>query len=1086
MRLLAVRGENLASLVGPFELDFRVEPLASAGLFAIRGPTGAGKSTLLDAICLALYGDTPRYAGRTTVGLGDRSDDRINEADVRWLLSRGAGQCFAEVEFDDADGHPWRARWGVRRSRLRVEGKLQPAEMSLYDGITGDVVASGVSEARAAIAARLGLSFEQFRRAVLLAQGEFAAFLRADAKERSEVLERITGTGIYAQLSRAAYERARALRDEIAALQLQRAQLGVLEDPARAAAEAELEEARIARTAVEAAHGRAEAAVRWWREAAEHASQVEAAQQAWEGAQAADQAAEPDRAALARARRIREARGPLEAFDQAAAAHKAARDRAEAAATELSSAQKASEAAAGAVKAAVEARDAAVARRAEAEPALAEAAALTARREPLAVDVEAAEKAARGAADEASARGPDQGSPGDPAAGEASARWDAWVREAQQAVDRAEAAVGQLPATTPWEARRETLREMWRDLDQHARASGERAAAREAAENAVKGAADTAAAAATARTTAGEGAEQAEQRLVEARAVHMAAQARASLATHRELLVAGEPCPLCGSAEHPDPIQAERDAVLAEAAGAVKAREADARAAREAASAARARAEAAEATRSSAVKAASQVEQEIARGLAAWRELDGARVLDALVACEVPAPGPWPDGPEGAAPWRDAVKAAGTRAASEVDAADEARKKAEADAARARAERDRRLAVRALREAQARQVAAEGTYKALKERLVDLDRQLTALLGDDSVEQRRARLDAAVTTARDAVDRARDAASDAEARAASSEARRTLADTAVADAEARVTASSAARDAALAALGVSAEEASAALARPVEALDAEAMRLDGLRTAVARAEAARDTRVQAQARHALDRPDDTDTAVVAASVLAEAVSAVDAARARAQEAERVVLNDDDARTRAAALTVRVEEQEAAARPVEQVAELIGSANGARFRRFAQALTLDRLVALANRHLLELHPRYRLERVPGEDMALQVRDRDQGDEVRGLRSLSGGETFLVSLALALALADLAPARSPVRTLFIDEGFGTLDRETLDQVLAVLGALQATGRTVGIISHVDGLADRIDVQVHVERRGGGRSRIRLDPPPVGDPG
>jgi exonuclease SbcC len=139
--------------------------------------------------------------------------------------------------------------------------------------------------------------------------------------------------------------------------------------------------------------------------------------------------------------------------------------------------------------------------------------------------------------------------------------------------------------------------------------------------------------------------------------------------------------------------------------------------------------------------------------------------------------------------------------------------------------------------------------------------------------------------------------------------------------------------------------------------------------------------------------------------------------------------------------------------------------------------LDVLLAHANRHLEDLARRYRLERVPGSDLELQVLDREMGDEVRSVHSLSGGESFLVSLALALGLASLSSHRTQVESLFIDEGFSSLDPETLDIAIASLDALQSLGRKVGVISHVPAMVERIGVQVRVEARGGGKGVIRV---------
>ncbi|WJV55031.1 SbcC/MukB-like Walker B domain-containing protein [Prodigiosinella aquatilis] len=150
--------------------------------------------------------------------------------------------------------------------------------------------------------------------------------------------------------------------------------------------------------------------------------------------------------------------------------------------------------------------------------------------------------------------------------------------------------------------------------------------------------------------------------------------------------------------------------------------------------------------------------------------------------------------------------------------------------------------------------------------------------------------------------------------------------------------------------------------------------------------------------------------------------------------------------------------------------LIGSQKGDKFRRFAQGLTLDHLVYLANRQLSRLHGRYLLQRKASDTLELQVVDTWQADAVRDTRTLSGGESFLVSLALALALSDLVSNKTRIDSLFLDEGFGTLDGETLDSALDVLDNLNASGKTIGVISHVEAMKERIQVQIRVKKRNG----------------
>ncbi|MBI5914227.1 MAG: AAA family ATPase [Bacteroidetes bacterium] len=158
-------------------------------------------------------------------------------------------------------------------------------------------------------------------------------------------------------------------------------------------------------------------------------------------------------------------------------------------------------------------------------------------------------------------------------------------------------------------------------------------------------------------------------------------------------------------------------------------------------------------------------------------------------------------------------------------------------------------------------------------------------------------------------------------------------------------------------------------------------------------------------------------------------------------------------------------------------DLIGSHDGSKFRKFAQGLTLQKLVQLANTHLQNLYGRYVVVKRPGEDLELDIVDTYQADNVRSMLTLSGGESFLVSLSLALGLSDLAGRNANIRSLFIDEGFGTLDDQTLDLAISTLENLQAKGKTIGIISHVKELKERIATQVRVVKKGGGTSVVEV---------
>jgi exonuclease SbcC len=224
-------------------------------------------------MCLALFDRTPRFANRGGVVIGGPSEDPnagLRTTDVRGILRHGAVEGWAEVEFLGVDEHRWRARWEVRRARGRADGRMQLQQMQLIDAIDGHVVsADRKSDTLAAIERRLGLDFDQFRRSVLLAQGEFAAFLEASGGERAELLERMTGTWLYRELGRGAFERAKQAERELDTVVRERAQLRLLSSDGRAQLEAAAVSKRGERRELDKNRSAAEAALRWYLRAAE-------------------------------------------------------------------------------------------------------------------------------------------------------------------------------------------------------------------------------------------------------------------------------------------------------------------------------------------------------------------------------------------------------------------------------------------------------------------------------------------------------------------------------------------------------------------------------------------------------------------------------------------------------------------------------------------------------------------------------------------------------------------------------------------------------------------------------------------------
>ncbi len=240
MRILRLTIRNLNSLRCEATINFDEPPLSRAGIFAITGPTGAGKTTLLDALTLALYGRTPR-------------DSKANE-----IMSNGSADCLAEVEFETPAGR-YRAAYARKRAHGKPDGNLQAAQRYLakYDPETGEwpyLAERLVREVDEQIEAVTGLDFDRFTRSVMLTQGDFARFLAAKASERGDLLERITGTEIYNQISQAAFERHKLARQELEEGRRELSGLELLPPTERTATEEQAAEAKAAAQETDTAH----------------------------------------------------------------------------------------------------------------------------------------------------------------------------------------------------------------------------------------------------------------------------------------------------------------------------------------------------------------------------------------------------------------------------------------------------------------------------------------------------------------------------------------------------------------------------------------------------------------------------------------------------------------------------------------------------------------------------------------------------------------------------------------------------------------------------------------------------------------
>lgn len=1246
MRILAIRGENLASLAAPFEIDLAAEPLAGSGLFAITGETGAGKSTILDALCLALYGEYPRVSVGRRENAPDPSGEAISIHDGRAILRRGAGGGYAEVDFVGQDGERYRVRWEANRARGRANGRLQNEQRALYRLDDGSAVATGKTQVREAVEARTDLTFDQFRRTVLLAQGEFDAFLLAAESERAELLEKITGTEIYAAISVRVHDGTEARRRLVEHLEQRRDDVGLLDDEARQAlldeqshlalavaqkgverdqhserldhfkrvAAARSDLARAEAQAL-AAHTTREAAADDYqslaefdlveplrplavdlqnarRTAAEAKSRLDSLLVAREEARTLDVASATQLAdavtANVAAEDVLKNFGPLwseaerldaelaatrtefnDAMEKSQQAEATLRDKADALATINQTLGQTSE-----LHRTTAAQLKSQSDRILLADRLSDAMDLLAKLDALKQDHTAARSEAAGA-EETVTRLRGEMTALSEKLTEDRGRKDGLSRDIGDrrgglaGIDEAAFHERDIDLQRALEA----LREASTVCEQHVRASADlthRESEHMLATQEVS----------TAKSQIVEAeADRLRDRIARAEIVpiaELADEAVSSEAIHlRSLLAPNLACPVCGSTDHP---HLAHPSALNEMAARLRHRREELDTALTATGQ---RLDAATRARS-----AGEVRQaETARGIDVARgQVLAAKsaygkqcssLNDLCTKAHISGSVPPVLDDQAASKLAAVISVAiAERSAIAAPLADARRLRTEIDSLQR--EHD------ALSEAietitrsidqrrpdfQAAQLkATEHTVQAagLAERLISIRREITPFLAaagvaiDDldvdptgvsvtlsTVATEYAGLREQVgqlemTLQRLAPERAAAAASLEHAQAQVTATALLLDQRRLAEGEkararaelldgeptvshrtrineacrttrevlARARDTKSATDAAFQAAGARCDEAAAGLetanARNASAEAAFSMAcldiarsLDQVVTLIATDPAlSRALRVRIQEieqgvndagtavltrqndlHRALEGFDETTDAEALAAVIAALATEIGDLQQRTGVLAAALARDDEARHAAANLSAEIDDAKAELAIWQAVDDAVGSASGDRFRRFVQGITLDHMVHLANDHLHALTPRYRLARGATSDLTLHIIDRDMGDEVRGTRSLSGGERFLVSLALALALSGLEGRSSFVDTLFIDEGFGSLDAETLDLAVDALETLQGRGQKVGVITHVAAMIERIAVQVRVEKRGAGRSEIRV---------
>ena len=955
MRIHTIRLANLNALTGTWEIDLD-HPAYNDNIYALTGPTGAGKTTILDAISLALYGRTPRLA-------------RIGKAGNE-IMSRHSGTCHAEITFSTRTGR-YRSHWSQHRARRKAGGELQNPKHELADAESGELLATGLKDVAAAIERLTGMDYQRFTRAMLLAQGDFAAFLRAVPDERAPLLEQITGTEIYSRISIAVHER---LRD---ALEQQR-QLAT-------------ETAGI--TPLDAATHTA-------------LTQESAALQKQLAALATRQ--QQTAAALARAQNIAELTAELARLDEQHTAHQAALARFAPERERLAAAQSAAlldadYARLDTLRRAQQQNSRALAALDEQAPALARA-----------------HETANQALTAASAR----------------------VHSEKQ---RLAAAQPRWQQTRAYDHTLRHQREQLASLEQSAAAHTAAQTALAAAEKHAAAARENSARADVARkkTETALAAhlqgrllreyQTEKENILRELAYH---QRIADLEQQRAHLHDGEPCPLCGATEHPyaselpaqpDDLTTRLEALDTYIKRAETLGEQHENAQRALASAREKQQQtentlalAAEKARNSAVHAEQHaaLQQTYAQTLAARQALLANRDPDAEETSQ-----------------QHAI--------------------AEAEAAMEKARDTCQTAQTAAAANQQQRAQLHARLTAQQQELQTAEQQFAAALGMCSEI-------AAPSPAGRSPQRGRDGEGVDDVPCAPKISTFSISDHPHSNTSSRAattfpdeTAWQAAR------LPAATRE---ALARQAAALDQQTLTLHTRQ----QDRAARLASLTAQST------DDPDTATLQARQEADEHTRQQHQQTLAANQHRLA-EHKRASERLAAQQQAIAKQAAETRRWQNLHELIGAADGKKYRNYAQSLTFASVIAQANRQLVQLSDRYLLTADPARPLELNIIDNYQGGETRSAKNLSGGESFIVSLALALGLAQMSGENMQIDTLFLDEGFGTLDEETLDSALETLAQLRTHGKHIGIISHVAALTERIATRIQITPQNGGNSII-----------
>ena len=1073
MKILELRFKNLNSLYGEWVINFTDPEFVSNGIFALTGPTGAGKSTILDAICLALYGATPRL-GKITKGGNE-------------IMSRETGECYAEVVFESLTGR-FRCHWEQRRARKKADGKLQDQEHQIAHAATGKPIETKKSLVGRVIEEKTGMDFDRFTRSILLAQGEFDTFLKADAEQKSKILEQITGTEIYSNISQRVHERQRAEREKLDLLQAEISGIVILEPEQVQAIQKDLEAKQYEQGKLAAESTETDKAIKWLTTMDDLKKEILDFAGEELKLRERTQAFIPGRTRLERA--VKAA-----SLDGSHATLTSLRKQQSDDETELKKEEAALPAVKAAAKAKTKALEIAEGLLLKTRESLKTAAPLIQNIRSLDQKLAQQTKAISGISDDCS---------------KASAKIETEkqaLKKEKEKRRKCEQSLASVIQYTKEHARDEWLiggltgiKEQFGSLIVRKKEIIQK-------ESDIKEAKTVIAYATKKMDTAlkqsgihrqeleliRKNLQQDKNMLSEILGEKQLREYReikdgllretvyikkiAELEYHRAKLEDGKPCPLCGSDEHPfakgnipthGNLEQEINA-LTQLIDQAEDQEKVIKQRQQAEAEAHHKLSAIEKVESNAANDKKMAENAMAtlgNDLAILRsnfeaiKLAVSEKLQPLGIKVIPEQeiSPLLDTLQSRLrSWQEQVsqKTALEKQITEIDS------------------EIKRLG--AVMEAQGRILKNEQAKgKQLQSEYAAANDERKQLYGDKQPDDEERLLHKAVTDAENTEKNIRDLNTALQQQLTSAkstvESLKKRLEQRGPDLEKKSVEFS---DALLAA--EFADESVFLEARlsleDRNILSSQAEELAHAKTELTARQKDRQSRLAMEQKKQLTGKALEDLQLMqkeletARKVLSDVVAAL-----------KHKLNENTAakeriKTKHSALELQRNEYQR----WEKLHQLIGSADGKKYRNFAQGLTFELMVSHANQQLVKMTDRYQLIRDEYQPLELNVADHYQAGQVRSTKNLSGGESFIVSLTLALGLSKMASKKVRVDSLFLDEGFGTLDEDALETALETLSGLQQDGKLIGIISHVSALKERISTQIKISPVSGGRSTV-----------